>query len=153
MESDQLTVAVEANSRRPDVLAAVAELYGSVEAEIAKRRPLCVVSGRCCRFEEFGHRLYVTTMELAAFVQEYRKKPVESRPTEGGCPFQHERLCSVHRFRPMGCRMFFCDASSTEWQNEHYEKFHARLKRLHETLAVPYAYLEWRSALAMLGFK
>jgi Fe-S-cluster containining protein len=67
-----------------------------------------------------------------------------------GCPFQANKLCGVHPFRPFGCRMFFCDPTSTQWQNDHYERFHANLKRLHETLGVPYAYVEWRQALQAL---
>lgn len=48
--------------------------------------------------------------------------------------------------------MFFCDPSSTEWQNEAYERFHAEIRSLHESLAVPYFYIEWRAALRMLGW-
>jgi hypothetical protein len=47
--------------------------------------------------------------------------------------------------------MFFCDATSTEWQNQAYERFHGELKGLHETLGVPYAYVEWRQALRAIG--
>ena len=43
-----------------------------------------------------------------------------------------------------------CDASSTEWQNQMYEHFHADLKRLHETVDVPYFYMEWRAALEIV---
>jgi hypothetical protein len=56
----------------------------------------------------------------------------------------------VHPIRPFGCRIFFCDATATEWQNEQYERFHARIKRLHEELAIPYFYVEWRLALRSL---
>ena|SRR5437762_13365478 len=68
-----------------------------------------------------------------------------------GCPFQVSGLCSVHAIRPFGCRVFFCDSSSTDWQSEQYERHHARLKRLHEELAIPYFYVEWRQALAAVG--
>jgi len=51
----------------------------------------------------------------------------------------------------MGCRLFFCDSTSTDWQRDQYEQFHTQLKRLHETFAVPYYYLEWRTALTQLG--
>jgi hypothetical protein len=51
-----------------------------------------------------------------------------------GCPFQVAKLCGVHAIRPFGCRMFFCDPASTQWQNDAYERYHARLKQLHETL-------------------
>ena len=69
----------------------------------------------------------------------------------GGCPFQVDRLCSVHAIRPFGCRIFFCDPTSQQWQNERYELFHAELKRLHEGLGVPYFYVEWRAAPGALG--
>src|SRR5690349_21412992 len=59
---------VRTAAARPEVRAAVAEVYAKVQMEIDIRRPRCDISGRCCRFETFGHRLYVTTMELAAFI-------------------------------------------------------------------------------------
>ena len=141
--------AVLAASRRPEVRAAVEQLYAAVQVEIDRRRPLCVISGRCCRFDEFRHRLYVTTLELAHFL--HQLPPSQPRiDNPGGCPFQVQKLCTVHPFRPFGCRMFFCDSTSTEWQNHAYERFHAELKRLHETLDVPYFYLEWRQAMEIV---
>ncbi|HUB24617.1 MAG TPA: hypothetical protein VL992_04235, partial [Tepidisphaeraceae bacterium] len=144
--SRELLAAVTAASERDEVVHAVHALYDSLQSQIDQRRPLCQISGRCCRFDEFGHRLYVTTMELAAFIHD-RPAPVPASDGKG-CPFQISKLCSVHAIRPMGCRLFFCDASAAEWQEQQYEIFHARLKRLHESLEVPYAYLEWRIALA-----
>ena len=144
-----LTDAVNLASRRPEVVRAVEQIYADLQREIDARRPICAASGRCCRFEEYGHRLFVTTMELAAFVANLCVDPVA--PWDGtGCPFQVSKLCSVHAIRPFGCRMFFCDATSTQWQNDQYEQFHARLKRLHEEMGVPYQYVEWRQALRQL---
>lgn len=148
---DALRPAVEAAASRADVESAVASVYASVAAEVERRRPLCVISGRCCRFEEYGHRLYVTTLELAAFRRHYTGGTVTSWDGTG-CPFQAGKLCGVHTIRPFGCRMFFCDASSTEWQNAAYERFHADLKALHERLKVPYFYVEWRHALRLMGW-
>src|SRR5437588_12142729 len=71
---DALAQSILAASVRPEVLSAVEALYADVQAEIDARRPVCVMSGRCCRFEEYGHRLYVTTMELGAFLAEWRKE-------------------------------------------------------------------------------
>ena len=151
MDLTQLADAVRAASYRPEVVEALEQAYASLQAEVDRRKPVCVVSGKCCRFEEYGHRLFVTTLELAAFLHHSRARAASPelersiRTWDGaGCPFQVARLCGVHTFRPLGCRMFFCDATSTEWQNEQYEAFHARLKRLHEALKVPYAYMEWR---------
>lgn len=157
-------------SRRPEVCEAVTRLYAALDDEVNRRRPLCVSSGRCCHFDEFGHRLYITTMELAAFMQGLRQieamkqqpsvvaekrglpilttshqQPLKNKLPD--CPFQIKKLCGVHAIRPFGCRMFFCDASSTIWQQEQYERFHAELKQLHGSLDVPYFYIEWRQAL------
>lgn len=143
---------------RVEVREAVEAIYANLKREIDLRKPVCKTSGRCCRFEEFGHRLFVTTIELAAFVYQLEMQDLaESREAtlwDGtGCPFQSKGLCSVHSIRPFGCRIFFCDASSTKWQHEQYEHFHVQLKQLHESLGVPYRYLEWRTALAALGIK
>jgi Fe-S-cluster containining protein len=151
MQREQLLATVRAASQRGEVIDAVRELYGSLQAEIDRRRPVCQISGRCCRFDEYGHRLYVTTMELAAFFHDLQTPPPPPPAGDGrGCPFQINKLCSVHAIRPMGCRLFFCDATAADWQQQQYELFHARLKRMHESLGVPYAYLEWRKALEVL---
>ena len=147
--SGDLRLAVEAAAARPDVAAAVGRVYADIQAAIDDRRPVCTASGRCCNFEAYRHRLYVSTLELAAFV---RGAPVATSVWDGtGCPFQGGGLCTVHPIRPFGCRMYFCDPTSTQWQNDAYERFHGALKRLHEELGVPYFYVEWRAALAALG--
>jgi Fe-S-cluster containining protein len=147
---DALRQAVEAAALRPEVADAARAVYDGVAAEIDRRRPACAVSGRCCHFEAYGHRLFVTTIELAAFLGAYGGGAVASW-TGAGCPFQAGKLCGVHAIRPFGCRMFFCDPTSTDWQNAAYERFHAELKAHHERLAVPYFYVEWRAALRALG--
>jgi Fe-S-cluster containining protein len=153
--NSELAAWVATAAARDEVCQAVEDLYARVHQEIEQRRPLCSMSGRCCRFEEYGHRLYVTTIELAAFVRrmrdEGRERPNGDEATRNGCPFQLGKLCGVHAWRPFGCRIFFCDPSAERWQNEHYERFHAELKRLHETFDAPYCYVEWRQALRALG--
>ena len=141
---------------RADVREAVGRIYAQLQVEIDARKPRCDASGRCCRFESFGHRLFVTTIELAAFTAGLEPAdPVVSPAAEAwdgsGCPFQVKGLCSVHAIRPFGCRVFFCDPTSDDWQHGIYERFHAQLKRLHDELRVPYRYMEWRAALAELG--
>jgi Fe-S-cluster containining protein len=130
---------------------AVANVYHALQEQTELRRPVCIASGRCCRFEEFGHRLFVTTMELATF-SAARGIADPPAPIGAGCPFQQDKLCTVHAIRPFGCRVFFCDETSTDWQHQQYESFLAELKRLHERLGVPYFYVEWRQAVrAMSG--
>jgi len=144
MAAMTLKEAVEQAAGRGDVRDAVAAVYADLQRAIDQRKPGCNVSGRCCRFEEFGHRLYVTTIELAAFLAGASL----AGPWDGtGCPYQVDGLCSVHAIRPFGCRIFFCDQTATQWQQEQYERFHKELQRLHSELGVPYFYVEWREAL------
>jgi hypothetical protein len=57
----------------------------------------------------------------------------------------------VHGFRPFGCRVFFCDPTATQWQQEQYEQFHGKMRKLHDELGVPYFYVEWRAGLKAAG--
>src|SRR5688572_16173660 len=104
---------VRSAASRPEVRAAVTDVYRRVQFEVELVRPVCSVSGRCCRFEQYGHRLYVTTLELAVFVEALDSARAQGRAPEvdawdgTGCPFQVSKLCGVHPFRPFGCRMFF----------------------------------------------
>jgi Fe-S-cluster containining protein len=141
--------AVRIAAGRGEVRRAVGHLYTAVQDAIDLRRPICNASGRCCRFDEFGHRLFVTTIELAAFLGQL-SRPIDALPLDG-CPFQIDGLCSVHTIRPFGCRIFFCDETAADWQQEQYARFHAELKRLHAALGVDYYYVEWREALGVLS--
>lgn len=67
-----------------------------------------------------------------------------------GCPFQIDRLCTVHPSRPLGCRVFFCDSVTSEQQHALYEQAMERLRMVHKQFGVPYEYLEWRASLQRL---
>ncbi len=163
-----LAGAVQKAVGRADVRAAVEEIYRRLQLETDQRKPKCNASGRCCRFEEYGHRLFVTTIELATFLLALREGEAPAEPSSGrpgarlggslalplvtsGCPYQVDGFCSVHSIRPFGCRIFFCDPTAQDWQNERYELFHAELMRLHDRFGIPYFYVEWREALRALG--
>lgn len=165
-QAEELARAVAAAAARPELAAAVADLYARVRAEVEARQPVCEISGRCCRFEQFGHRLFVTTVELSAFVRDAGRPmqgfgpqgsgPAGSSPSAlslpvawdgSGCPFQVAGRCGVHPIRPFGCRIYFCDATAEAWQQAQYERFHADIRHLHERFEVPYFYVEWREAI------
>ncbi len=160
MSDVSLATAIAEAVGRDEVRHRVAQIYHRLQQEIDARRPVCEASGRCCRFEEYGHRLYVTTIELAAFAAGLRQggsleetQPARGLPILGensGCVYQVDGLCSVHAIRPFGCRIFFCDPSAEQWQQSQYERFHGMLKCAHEELGVPYFYVEWRAGLAAM---
>ncbi len=142
---------------------AVAAVLADAEADIAARKPVCLASGKCCKFESYGHRLYVTAAELLHFANlEPRNPKLETSstavslpqffaaPITQGCPYQIDGLCTAREARPLGCRIYFCDENAQSWQSEVYEKYHARLRGIHEQFGLPYRYLEWRAGLREL---
>lgn len=146
---------------------AVARILANADAEIASHHPVCRSSGKCCQFEKYGHRLYVTAAELAHFSRWAQNNAAPSpapsssptaislpqffaRQSPEGCPYQVEKRCTARDARPLGCRVYFCDQTAQSWQHDLYEKYHARLREVHDRHALPYRYLEWRSALREL---
>ena len=162
-----------ARELRRAVAAAVRAILLEAEAEITARGEpggaVCKSSGRCCKFESWGHRLYVTGAEAIYFEEVMRERATPTagsaaRPAERrvsltlffaqekveGCPYQVAGLCTARDARPLGCRVYFCDERAQGWLEEVYEKYHAKLKAVHETYGVPYEYLEWRQALRQI---
>lgn len=131
-------------------------LYADLGKVIADRRPVCNASGRCCRFEEYGHRLYVTGIEIAWFLQgiamsgnsDSRDISLQQAASNPNCPYQINGLCSTHAIRPLGCRAYFCEEGTEAWQQDTTEHFLSQLKQLHTEYGLPYAYMEWRAGLA-----
>ena len=69
--------------------------------------PKCDASGRCCRFTEYGHTLFISAFEAELLLESAPRyaKPV----TRDYCPFQVNNLCTARAERPLGCRIYFCD--------------------------------------------
>lgn len=110
---------------------AVLELYRAVDAEVAAAGPVCVASGRCCRFKEFGHTLFLSQLEaevLLASAPPYDPGLV----TPDFCPFQKENLCTAREPRPLGCRVYYCDPTYQQRAGEITETYLRKLKDLAE---------------------
>jgi hypothetical protein len=120
--------------------AALRAVYDDLEADLARLGPTCLLSGRCCRFEEYGHTLFVSGPELAVLLAD---APAPSRPLDDGqtCPWQDAAgRCSARDARPLGCRVYFCDPSYQPIAPEVGERYIGRLKRLADELALPWDY-------------
>ncbi|MCP4246678.1 MAG: hypothetical protein GY778_06485 [bacterium] len=124
--------------------------YAEVDAAVAAQAPGCVNRGDCCRFDDYGHRLYVTTIELTYFLRGLRDQ-WRSPDSGNTCPFHVDGLCVARSHRPMGCRVFFCDPASQGQQHAEYERRLAELKTISEACGVDYRYVEWLSALRCVG--
>lgn len=137
----------------PALHQAIESLYADLSQAIAARGPTCWASGRCCRFDTFqgGHLLYVTGLEIAWVLAQPQLKAVARQPgdigPQGACAYQIDGRCSIHTVRPLGCRVFFCQQGTQDWQQDLYEEFLAQLRRLHDEHALAYRYMEWRQGL------
>jgi Fe-S-cluster containining protein len=115
-------------------------IYDDQEAEVARAGPVCDLSGRCCRFAEYGHTLFVSAPEFALLLAD---APPPVRPLDDGetCPWQDgSGRCSARDARPLGCRVYFCDPCYQERAHALSEEFLARLKRLTEDGDLPWDY-------------
>jgi Fe-S-cluster containining protein len=125
---------------------AMREFYRDVDASIASHQPVCINRGNCCKFASYGHRLYVTDVELDYFLLHEPPRPVA--PAAVACPYQEGGRCTAREHRPLGCRIFFCDENSRNWQGPEYERHLERLKQIGQRFGISYRYREWLSALA-----
>src|SRR3954466_1131721 len=84
-------------------------VYAELDAEVPGLGPRCELSGRCCRFAEYDHTLFLSAPEADLLLEE---APSPVRPLDAGetCPWQdHAGRCTARGARPLGCRVYFCD--------------------------------------------
>lgn len=126
--------------REPTFREALRELYATLDAELARRGPVCLLSGRCCRFREYGHTLFVSEPEMDHFLAE---APPPFRPLDRGetCPWQDDLgRCTARNGRPLGCRIYHCDPAFQDIAPALSEQFIGRLKVLVERHGLPWNY-------------
>ncbi len=122
-----------------DVRRKVLEIYHAADAAVAAAGPVCVASGRCCRFKEYGHTLFISNLEADVLLD--AAPPYEQPASPDFCPFQKENLCTAREPRPLACRVYYCDPAYQETGQQISEEYLRRLKRLaqEEGLAWRYA--------------
>lgn len=124
----------------PVLRAGLLKIYEALAEEIAQRAPICDLSGRCCRFKEYGHRLYISRTEAELLLED--GLPPDAAVNEAGCPFQQGLLCTARERRPFGCRVYFCDPKYTGQAEELSEKYLGQLKQLHRETGTPWEYAD-----------
>lgn len=112
----------------PALRTAVDAVYAEVDAAVGAAKPRCEASGRCCRFTEYGHTLFLSQFEAEILLE---TAPAYSQPVNrDGCPFQVEGLCTARGERPLGCRIYFCDPAYEGIGEAITEAALVKLKRL-----------------------
>jgi hypothetical protein len=125
---------------RPSFHGELREIYAQLDAEVARLAPVCQLSGRCCRFREYGHTLFLSQPELEYLLNE---APAPARALDAGdtCPWQDDRArCTARQGRPLGCRVYFCDPAYQGAAPALSERFILQLKSLALRHRVPWRY-------------
>jgi Fe-S-cluster containining protein len=129
------------------IISEVSGIYQWLEGELAKLSQSCDACGKCCDFESFGHRLYVTTPELMYF--RYYLGPEIKEMATGVCPYRIDGKCTVYPYRFAGCRIFTCKGD-TEKENQICEEAVRRFKALCNEYGLDYHYVYLQTGLEML---
>jgi Fe-S-cluster containining protein len=129
------------------VVEAVERIYLSLEAELSQTPAKCKACGKCCDFESFGHKLYITTPELLYFRAMLAENKIPLLPmTTSVCPYRRDGKCSVYPWRFAGCRIFNCTGDA-DLQGELSEKMIRWMKQICLQESLSYRYLDLRTAL------
>lgn len=123
---------------REKAVRALRDLYATVDREVARAGPVCHLSGKCCDFPVSGHVLYASDLETEIVLEQQRPPPAEQ---PGWCPFYRARRCTLRELRPLGCRIYFCDAAYEAGRMaEISEEAHRQLKQIHDDHGIDYRY-------------
>jgi len=147
---------IRANIDNDSCIQGVQEIYSQIDRRLDAAGASCENCGRCCDFTRFGHRLYVTTLEIlyllnglthqSALLDDLKKQPIIA----GRCLFQQDHNCLMRPFRPASCRIFYCRDLDTPFQNELNEQVVQELRRLHEQFQALYYYTDMDHWLALI---
>src|SRR5262245_61882064 len=122
----------------PELRRRVLAVYAEVDAAVAAAGPKCDASGRCCRFKEYGHTLFVSNLEAEVLLD---APPPSFYPVSPDfCPFQDGTLSTAREPRRPGCRVYFYDPPYQETRTAITERFLRRLKELAESHGTGWRY-------------
>lgn len=123
----------------------VAEIYNRLNSQIRQSAGACSTCGKCCDFESFDHKLFVTTPELRYLVASLGAENMKPMTT-GRCPYNIEGKCGIYEHRFSGCRIFCCKGDK-DFQGELSESALKQFKSLCTEFQIPYRYTDLATAL------
>jgi Fe-S-cluster containining protein len=133
---------------RKQLLAKVAEIYDWLDLQIRESFNLagnCDACGKCCDFEGFDHRLFVTPPEIIYLAANLGAENIKLMSTSR-CPYNIDGKCSIYEYRFAGCRIFFCKADK-DFQSTLSESALKKFRSLCTQFSIPYRYSDLATAL------
>lgn len=132
----------------PKVLTGLEKIYRWIDSQNQKAGATCGTCGRCCNFETYGHRLFVTPPELMYLAANLRRQNLRAM-TNSTCPYNVAAKCTIHNYRFAACRIFFCKADRP-LQNQLSEQVLKKFKCLCNEFDVNYHYLSLKAGLTKM---
>ncbi len=139
---------VAGSKAKSELLNRVAEIYDWLDEQIRLSGDLvgrCDSCGRCCDFEAFDHRLYVTLPELMYLAANLGAENVRPMP-DSRCPYHLICQCTVYKYRFAGCRIFSCKGDA-DFQSGLSESALKKFKSICTEFNIPYRYTDLATAL------
>lgn len=130
------------------VVEKVAAIYKWLDIQLQDagvRVPACDACGKCCDFETFDHRLFVTPPELMYLAAKLGGEKIEPMPT-GRCPYNIIVACSIYDYRFAGCRIFCCKGDR-DFQSALSESALEKFKAICTQFDIRYHYMDLAAAL------
>ena len=104
-------------------------IYCALDNEVNFHNTVCSACGSCCNFGKFDHLLYTSTPEVEYIVDSIEIAQNDFAP--GQCPFHDGKTCSIHKYRTLGCRVFYCNQQyKKNYAPDIYEKYYRKIKDL-----------------------
>ena len=121
------------------------EFYRELDRELEDLGAVCDGCGECCHFDKVDHVLYASRLERlhlarAAELPLHPDATPELLAAGLRCPYQSGGRCLAREGRVLGCRLHFCSWPARQDENDFAERWHAKLKELHDTLGVGWDY-------------
>jgi len=139
---------VERSERHSRIIERVEALYRRLGSELAGNAELagsCGACGKCCDFDAYDHRLFVTPPELIYLAAGLGSNEFKAM-TSGRCPYNMVVQCTVHEHRFAGCRIFCC-TGDPDFQSGLTEEALKELKAICTEFQIPYRYMDLPTAL------
>jgi len=148
-EIQEMVAGSETNRR---LLERVTEVYKWLGEQICSGGDLtgiCRSCGKCCDFEGFDHRLFITPPELMYLAATLGAENI--KPMRGGrCPYNQDGKCTIYEYRFAGCRIFCCNGD-VDFQSRLSEEALQKLKSICLDFQIPYRYTDLAAGLNNLA--
>lgn len=125
----------------------VTEIYNRLDEAMVNNNSenLCEECGKCCDFESYDHRLFVTSPEIIYLIKNLGAENIKPMPASR-CPYNIDNKCTIHKFRFAGCRIFNCKTDK-DFQSRLSESAIKNFKSICTELNIPYQYTDLPTAL------